>query len=129
MAHTKKWIRTEKRIAIYLRDGLACAYCGRASEDGYGLGLDHLIPRSKGGGNNSSNLITCCNLCNSIRGDMDLGAWLERIHGDGAGKTAAFITSHIALDIRSYRAEARTIIERRRVKTRTFTNPHTTTED
>src|SRR5438128_11454104 len=28
------WIRPEKRLALYLRDGLACCYCGEAVEDG-----------------------------------------------------------------------------------------------
>ncbi|KKK72946.1 hypothetical protein LCGC14_2898780, partial [marine sediment metagenome] len=28
------WIRPEKRLAIYLRDGLACCYCGATVEDG-----------------------------------------------------------------------------------------------
>jgi len=34
------WIRKEKRLAIYLRDGLACGYCGQSIEDGAKLTLD-----------------------------------------------------------------------------------------
>ena len=30
----RNWIRPEKRRALYLRDGLACVYCGDSLEDG-----------------------------------------------------------------------------------------------
>ena len=43
------WIRKEKRLSIYLRDGLACVWCGQAVEDGIKLTLDHLIPHSPRG--------------------------------------------------------------------------------
>ena len=62
------WIRQEKRLAIYLRDGLSCAYCGASVEDGAQLTLDHLRPDSKGGSNSETNLVTCCKRCNSSRG-------------------------------------------------------------
>ena len=45
------WIRQDKRLAIYLRDGLACAYCGHSVESGASLSLDHLKPASKDGCN------------------------------------------------------------------------------
>jgi 5-methylcytosine-specific restriction endonuclease McrA len=61
------WIRPEKRLAIYLRDGLACVYCGSGCERDR-LTLDHLTPYSKSGSNDPSNLVTCCLTCNSTRG-------------------------------------------------------------
>jgi 5-methylcytosine-specific restriction endonuclease McrA len=67
--HGQKWIRNEKRIAIYLRDGLACAYCGATVESGAQVTLDHLKPRSKGGSNEARNLVTTCHKCNSARGN------------------------------------------------------------
>ena len=63
------WIRPEKRLAIYLRDGLACCYCGESVEAGAKLTLDHLTPHSKGGSNEPTNLVTCCHRCNSSRGN------------------------------------------------------------
>ena len=64
------WIRKEKRLAIYLRDGLACCYCGESIEgNGARLTLDHLKPYSKGGSNEPKNLVTCCLVCNSSRGN------------------------------------------------------------
>lgn len=41
--HGGKWIRVERRLGIYLRDGLACVWCGASVEqDGVQLSLDHL---------------------------------------------------------------------------------------
>lgn len=31
-ANGSKWIRPEKRLAIYHRDGFACIYCGATAE-------------------------------------------------------------------------------------------------
>lgn len=62
------WIRPEKRLAIYQRDGLACCYCGHSVEAGAKLTLDHLTPYSKGGSNEPTNLVTACFSCNSARG-------------------------------------------------------------
>lgn len=31
------------------------------------LTIDHIIPRSKGGNNSWTNLITCCNRCNNLK--------------------------------------------------------------
>ena len=66
------WIRQEKRLAIYLRDGLACAYCGHSVEDGAQLTLDHIRPHSQGGSNREDNLVTACQRCNSSRGTRAL---------------------------------------------------------
>ena len=38
------WIRRDKRVAIYLRDGNACIYCGAGTEELKYLTLDHLRP-------------------------------------------------------------------------------------
>jgi 5-methylcytosine-specific restriction endonuclease McrA len=62
------WIRPAKRLAIYLRDGMACVWCGAGVEDEVKLTLDHLKPYSKGGSNDATNLVTCCHRCNSSRG-------------------------------------------------------------
>lgn len=66
--HVKNWIRKEKRQAIYGRDGYACVYCGTRKR----LSLDHIKPRSKGGSNEASNLLTACCRCNIERGTCSL---------------------------------------------------------
>ena len=70
--HGMNWISQKKRLSIYLRDGLACAYCSAAVEEGVILSLDHLKPYSKGGGNEATNLVTCCMKCNSSRGNRSV---------------------------------------------------------
>ena len=67
-----KWIRPAKRLAIYLRDGMACAYCGATIEDGAELSLDHIRPYSHRGTNEAANLVTCCKRCNSARGNRPM---------------------------------------------------------
>ena len=73
------WIRKEKRLAIYLRDGLACCYCGEGTEDGAQLTLDHLVPYIKGGLNEASNLITACNRCNASRRERPWTTFVTKV--------------------------------------------------
>lgn len=90
------WISQHKRLAIYLRDGLGCAYCGVGVEDGAKLTLDHLTPYSEGGSNDQSNLVTCCHRCNSSRGSRsveDFAAAVALYINHGA--TAECILAHI----------------------------------
>ena len=84
------WIAKDKRMAIYLRDGMACAYCGSGLEDGAQLTLDHLTPRSHGGTHAETNLVTCCQKCNSVRGDRDLGEFVKA--------TAAYINHGVTAE-------------------------------
>lgn len=56
------------RKNILLRDHYTCQYCARvypASE----LTLDHVIPKSRGGGSGWDNLVTCCKRCNNRKGN------------------------------------------------------------
>ena len=73
------WIRQEKRLAIYLRDGLSCVYCGESVEDGATLTLDHLKCHSRGGSNGASNLATACKRCNSSRGTRSVRAFCRSV--------------------------------------------------
>jgi 5-methylcytosine-specific restriction endonuclease McrA len=55
---------TQKRIRD--RDGPGCKYCGSGKEDGewWDLHLDHVHPKSRGGGNEDENLVLACGDCN-----------------------------------------------------------------
>ena len=46
------------RKRIYKRDNNQCVYCGSEKN----LTIDHIIPRSRGGKNSWTNLVTYCNL-------------------------------------------------------------------
>jgi len=53
------------RFEILKRDGFVCQYCGRNPKDNKTkLRVDHIIPKSKGGTDEVSNLITSCEECN-----------------------------------------------------------------
>ena len=95
------WIRQEKRLAIYLRDGLACVWCGDSVENGATLSLDHLKPHSKGGTNDATNLVCACARCNSSRGNRSVKKFAEVTAAYlNHGVKADDITSHIRRTVR-----------------------------
>jgi 5-methylcytosine-specific restriction endonuclease McrA len=53
------------RQNIFKRDKGECQYCGSKKN----LTIDHVVPKSKGGKTNWTNLITACHRCNVIKGD------------------------------------------------------------
>ncbi len=53
------------RHRIFRRDNHECVYCGSKKQ----LTLDHVIPKSRGGGNEWTNLVTCCFKCNLKKGN------------------------------------------------------------
>lgn len=111
------WIRQEKRLAIYMRDGMACVWCGLGVEDEVILTLDHLKPYSRGGDHHESNLVTCCHRCNSSRGKRGIKqfALVVAAYLNQNLVTAQTILAHISrcrvrvLDVQS----AKDLIERR----------------
>ena len=56
------WKKT--RIRIFERDSYTCAYCGQV---GGQLECDHVIPISRNGSNDDSNLVTSCKRCNRAK--------------------------------------------------------------
>ena len=56
------------RKNILWRDKSKCQYCG-VIETPKDMTIDHVIPRSRGGGNTWSNLVTCCKKCNQKKRD------------------------------------------------------------
>ena len=52
------------RRAVFARDQGQCQYCGKSAES-----IDHVIPRSKGGGHTWDNVVACCRRCNTYKGD------------------------------------------------------------
>ena len=53
------------RRAVFARDNWTCQYCGSRSN----LTVDHVIPRSKGGGSSWDNIVASCAPCNRRKGD------------------------------------------------------------
>lgn len=81
--HGMNWITRHKRLAIYLRDGLGCIYCGLGVDDEVKLTLDHITPRKRKGTNAASNLVTSCHGCNSKRQAMPFDQFLAKHCGAG----------------------------------------------
>jgi 5-methylcytosine-specific restriction endonuclease McrA len=52
------------RRGVLRRDSHRCAYCGASAST-----IDHVLPRSRGGGDSWENLVACCLRCNNVKGD------------------------------------------------------------
>lgn len=57
------------RFQVLTRDGFRCRYCGAVASDRK-LVIDHIVPRSKGGGSNLLNYVTACEKCNAGKRDV-----------------------------------------------------------
>jgi 5-methylcytosine-specific restriction endonuclease McrA len=55
------------RQNVYIRDGGRCQYCGSLFSE-RDLTYDHVVPRSKGGETEWTNVVTCCTRCNLKKG-------------------------------------------------------------
>ena len=56
------------RQNIFFRDDFTCQYCNR-QHPSYRLTYDHVVPRSKGGKTNWTNIVTSCIPCNLKKGN------------------------------------------------------------
>lgn len=54
---------TLSRRAVLYRDGRRCQYCGRDADS-----IDHVVPRSRGGGHTWDNVVAACRRCNLAKG-------------------------------------------------------------
>lgn len=91
--HGSHWCSDKLREAILKRDSFICAYCQQIGIRGrgpLGLSLDHIIPKSKGGSNHSTNLVTAHISCNSARKNNDLPLELRVQFLSIASKPLAF---------------------------------------
>ena len=110
------WIRRDKRLAIYLRDGLSCAYCGAVMEQGdTQLTLDHVTPQELGGSNDASNLVCCCKRCNSRKQDKPLRDFLAVLASEGVdtAQIPARIRRRTRRSMRKWRRIAKAVIAAR----------------
>lgn len=60
-------------IRQYIKQGKVCAYCRHTAR-----GLpdpEHVLPLSRGGRNDMSNLVAACRPCNADKGDLTLDEW------------------------------------------------------
>lgn len=100
-----QWCRTDKRLAIYLRDRFCCLYCCRDLHDAdpADITLDHIVCQSDGGSNHESNLVTACRSCNCSRQDKPLSRF-------AGAETRAHIRRNTARKLTKYRRLAKAIL-------------------
>lgn len=72
----------QKRIEILKREDYECFYCLREiqRDDFY---LDHLLPRTKGGQNYKTNLVSSCRTCNTKKNAMESEEFLLQVYRKG----------------------------------------------
>lgn len=79
------WIPLGSRHAIYDRDSWVCQLCNLPVPrvvthlHPFGASLDHVLPRSHGGGHEPENLRLVHRVCNSIRSDETYPDWRSRL--------------------------------------------------
>ena len=62
------------RSNIFIRDFYTCQYCGNNAES-----IDHIIPKSKGGEHEWSNVVACCKKCNLVKADKLLNQTILKL--------------------------------------------------
>ncbi len=68
----RKFRRQVTNTFLFARDGYRCQYCGRHRGDLRGrefLTRDHVVPISRGGGNDWGNVVAACSPCNNRKGN------------------------------------------------------------
>ena len=68
----RRFRRQVTNTFLFARDEYRCQYCGRHKSDlGYreSLTRDHVVPKSRGGGNDWENVVAACSRCNRTKGD------------------------------------------------------------
>jgi HNH endonuclease len=107
--HGHHWIRDDKRLAIWLRDGLACAYCRKTALPADAC-VEHVIPFEKGGSNHHSNLVTSCTRCNARKADMPLRRFARTLAPASPEVIVERIAKFTARQLRPYRNEAKKLV-------------------
>jgi 5-methylcytosine-specific restriction endonuclease McrA len=63
------------RRAVFARDGGRCVYCGNTASS-----IDHVVPRSRGGTHEWSNVVSACRRCNHVKADRPVSELGWRLH-------------------------------------------------
>jgi len=68
----RRFRRQVTNTFLFARDGYRCQYCHRSQAELKSrecLTRDHLVPISRGGGNEWTNVVTACSACNTRKGN------------------------------------------------------------
>ena len=87
-----RWNIQLSKQNILKRDRGICQYCG--NNEGH-MTIDHVIPRSHGGGETWDNLVCACSICNNKKGDRTPHeAGMELIKKPKKPHFGSFLFSH-----------------------------------
>jgi hypothetical protein len=78
--------RYSRRWHVLERDGFTCRYCGQSAPE-VRLEVDHVLPRSRGGGDELDNLVTACWSCNQGKKAHDASdtlGWTDHLRESNA---------------------------------------------
>lgn len=70
-ARQRTQVMPARRWRVFQRDDWRCVSCGRGAQHEAILQVDHIVPRSLGGGDDMDNLQTLCQLCNAGKSNRD----------------------------------------------------------
>lgn len=74
-----RWSKT-KWYQTFKRSGERCVACGEQCLTE--LTIDHIVPLSRGGGNNKENLQILCSKCNQEKGNLTMEEWRQEGEDD-----------------------------------------------
>ena len=91
--------RRHRRRDVSERCDSHCVYCHTdlaedAPDPAHRPTLDHLVPKSKGGGFRLRNLVLACSSCNRRKGDADPADWLPSCGYPADLRTARAVIAH-----------------------------------
>jgi 5-methylcytosine-specific restriction endonuclease McrA len=69
----RRFRRQVTNTFLFARDGYRCQYCGRSAAElkpRHSLTRDHVVPLSRGGTNDWSNVVTACSPCNTRKASL-----------------------------------------------------------
>ena len=83
------------RRNVFLRDSFACQYCLQKFSSAK-LTYDHVIPVSKQGANDWTNVVTACSACNGKKGDRTLQQMTDmKLHSQPYRPSARMVVSYL----------------------------------
>ena len=108
-----KWCAKDKRLALYLRDDLKCAFCDCVVVPGVTATLDHVLACELGGTNDTTNLVTACISCNSAKRDLSMRKWFAvlRMNNVNTNRIGSRVRRQTRKDITTMRKHAKSLIK------------------
>ena len=92
---------------IFIRDDHRCMYCGKRYNETR-LTIDHVVPRSRGGQTNWTNVVTACIECNSKKSDRyPWEAGMKLVRRPMIPRKNLLLTTKMRLETRSFSIETK----------------------